>query len=140
MSNQTASSSSGNSAIGTLVLIGVLIGGGYLVDKVFFSPTTTSSSSAESDEKIEAWVIAQQFVKDKLKSPGSASFGSVLKGDYQSPQERVTKTGPDRFRVDGWVDAQNSFGALVRTKFTITLEKKQNGTWVATDGPQLVSN
>ncbi len=44
----------------------------------------------EKDEQITASLMAQEFVKRGLKSPRSASFGSVLK-DYQDLTKQVRK-------------------------------------------------
>lgn len=43
----------------------------------------------------------------KLKSPGSAQFGPV----------KVEMTGNGTKLVTGWVDAENGFGALIRSDF-----------------------
>ena len=76
--------------------------------------------------------MAQQFVKEKLKAPGSADFGGVF-GDYQDPDQVVTKLGGDKFRVRAWVDAQNAFGAQVRTRFVCELEYVGNDRWRLTN-------
>ena len=92
-------------------------------------------SKREEDETTMAWVAAQHFVKGGLKSPGSASFGSILKGDYQSPKDHIRKLGPGQYEVTGWVDSQNDFGALRRTRFSVTLARHDNGDWTALSGP-----
>ena len=58
-------------------------------------------------DKIAAWTMAEDFIKQKLKSPSSADFGSVF-GDYQSPETCVTDLGNGKYHCVGWVDAQNS--------------------------------
>ncbi len=60
-----------------------------------------------------AWNIAQDFVKDRLASPGSAKWPSFWERD-----EHVTALGDKRYRVRSWVDSQNGFGALIRTQYT----------------------
>ena len=83
---------------------------------------------ARAPGKAEAWVMAKQFVKDRLKSPGTAVFGGVL-GDYQSPEEVVTDLGSGRFRIRAWVDAQNAFGAKIRNHFLCELEHAGDDRW-----------
>jgi hypothetical protein len=89
------------------------------------------SSSSTTPGKIDAWVMAQQFVEDKLKSPSTADFGSAF-GDYQDPDEVVTDLGGGKFRVRGWVDAQNAFGATIRNHFMCELEYVGNDRWRCT--------
>jgi len=72
--------------------------------------------------------MAQQFVKDKLKSPGTADFGGVF-SDYQKPDDVVTDLSGGKFRVRAWVDAQNSFGAKLRNRFVCELEYMGNDRW-----------
>lgn len=55
----------------------------------------------------ESVVACQQAVKERLKAPGTADF-----------QAGARETMADRWQVVGSVDAQNGFGAKVRTDFT----------------------
>jgi hypothetical protein len=95
------------------------------------------AAPAPEHDKIGAWVMAQQFVKDGLKSPGSADFGSVF-GEYQKADDCVTDLGDGKYQVRGWVDAQNAFGATLRSNFTVTLKYVGGGNWQAVSGPTLV--
>lgn len=76
-------------------------------------------------------MMAQKFVKDRLKSPSTADFGSVF-DDYQSPENVVTVLGRGKCRVRAWVDSQNSFGATIRTHFTCELEFRDDEMWYCT--------
>lgn len=82
-----------------------------------FAPHDKIADKA-NDDKIMAWVMAQSFVEDRLKSPSTAKFP-------QHSDETVVPLGNGQFLVSGYVDAQNSFGATVRSDFTCTLQ--QNG-------------
>jgi len=93
---------------------------------------TGGGNSADSPDKIEAWVMTQQFVKDQLKAPATADYGSVWGGDYQDPDEVVTALGNDKFRISAWVDAENSFGANVRTYFVCELQYLGDDNWRCT--------
>jgi len=68
-----------------------------------------------------AWVYMTEFVKQRLKSPGSADFPF---GGYR----HVTELGGKRYKVKSYVDSQNAFGAVVRTHFEGVI-KKINGGW-----------
>ena len=73
----------------------------------------------ENDES-DAWVCAQNVVESRLKSPSTADFCSY-------PEATVTDLGNNRYRITGYVDAQNSFGVVVRSYFTVTLTLTENG-------------
>lgn len=95
----------------------------------------TPSASATSDagdfevDVIAAWTMAQNFVQDRLKAPSTASFGSLLKGDVQDPRKCVKYLGGRKYRVKGWVDSQNSFGAMVRADFSLVVQDNGKGNW-----------
>ena len=52
----------------------------------------------------------EEFLQPQLKSPSSAKFPS--NSDYE-----VTEISDNIYRVIGYVDSQNGFGAMVRTHF-----------------------
>jgi hypothetical protein len=97
-----------------------------------------SQQQADVPDKIGAWTMAEEFVKKSLKAPSTADFGSLF-GDNQDPQENVVYEGSGNYRVTIWVDAQNSFGAKIRTHFILKLHDKGTGTWELLEGPTEVS-
>lgn len=62
-------------------------------------------------DEFDAVVVAEKAVKNKLKSPSTAEFCSHK--EYSITCSRNTWT------VSGYVDAQNSFGAMLRNNFTV---------------------
>lgn len=80
-----------------------------------------SNSDSGSDDVHGAWASAQRAVLKELKSPKSADFPF---GGYR----HITPLGGDRYRVDSYVDAKNSFGAEIRTHFSGVV-KKVSGGW-----------
>lgn len=68
------------------------------------------SGGTTEHDAIEARIICQNFIKDRLKSPGSAEFS----------EEAETGTYPT-FTSTGKVDSQNSFGALIRNEYACTV-------------------
>lgn len=68
----------------------------------------------DSSLKIDVWVCAQDIVEGKLKSPSSADFCSVIDASVYS-------NGSNNYTVVGYVDAENSFGAIIRNDFIVTL-------------------
>ena len=68
---------------------------------------------------------AIQMVPAALVAPSTATF---------SPKNeiRVFETfGPHDYRVEGWVDAQNKFGAMIRWRYIVILEQQSEGTFVS---------
>lgn len=112
------------------------------------TPTTTTvtpspSSSPPADpidwDKTHAWTMAKQFIKQRLKAPSTADFGSMWNGTYQDPDDCVSRTASNTYMAVGWVDSQNSFGAMIRTTFVVKLRDDKNGKWTLLEEPTLVS-
>lgn len=81
-----------------------------------------SSSQVTDDEKGFAWAAAEQEVKARLKSPSTAKFPT-----YNSAT--ITKNG-NKYKISGYVDAENSFGAKVRVTFTVNIEKTGSNKYI----------
>lgn len=69
--------------------------------------------------KVKAWTCAQTIVKDNLKSPSSAEFCSI--------NDATIENSGDKYTISGYVDADNSFGASIRSEFTVTFILTDNG-------------
>ena len=82
------------------------------------SSTTDISYSTHTD--IEAWSCAQNIVRSHLKSPSSAKFCTY-------PSATITYLGNGKYKVKGWVEAQNGFGATLRENFTVTYTATESG-------------
>lgn len=89
--------------------------------------------AAQSNRKTEAWIVAKQCVEKQLKAPSTANWGSIVKGTHQSPDLCVTVMGDDKYLCKGWVDSQNSFGAMIRTSFECTVQYKGDDRWTTVD-------
>lgn len=99
--------------VGTLFLVVILIAVGLSIK---------SPSANPNGDTIGAFAISQQFVKDRLKAPSTAEFPW-----YSS--ESVTPLGEERYRVQSYVDSQNSFGAMIRTKYVAIVRKTGDSNW-----------
>ena len=66
----------------------------------------------------QAYIYSQFFVEQELRSPTTASFPNIKRDGVTS-----TAIGNCRFRIRSYVDAQNAFGAEIRTRFAITIER-----------------
>ena len=80
----------------------------------------SGSNTPAAPSGSEAGAQCQEWVKNKLKSPSTAQFsGQVVSG------------GPSSWRVTGNVDAENSFGAAMRSAWTCTI-RLDGDTWRGT--------
>jgi len=83
-----------------------------LVGIVAFIATRNPHHSATPDEQKAdaARACEEKFIPARLKAPASAKFSNVA----------VTTDGTS-YRVQGLVDSQNSFGAMIRSTFTCVM-------------------
>jgi hypothetical protein len=79
--------------------------------KIEDTTQSREASPCTSRGRIYAEVFAEVYVKTKLKAPSTAKFAG--------PEAYSTWwVGECKFAVSSYVDAENSFGAQVRNKFT----------------------
>lgn len=92
------------------------------------TPTRSSEDALGGSigERVEAWVAAQDFVRQQLVSPSTAKFHGVAQSPY------VVYLGNARYKVTATVDSQNVFGAMIRTNFAAVVRAKrdEHQTWV----------
>lgn len=63
-----------------------------------------------------AYMMAQEAVSARLRAPSTARFPGMFRDGVS-----VRRTGECGFVVTGYVDAQNGFGAQIRSQFIVTL-------------------
>ena len=68
---------------------------------------STYGSSISEDYKAGLFVYAKELVTAHLKSPLTAKFPNYSECSYQKGEDGV-------YMVVGYVDSQNSFGAMIR--------------------------
>lgn len=73
----------------------------------------SSGSSSKDTNKMLAYNYAEDFVKKRLKSPSTAEFPGLFEKD-----KHVTELENDEYLINSWVDSQNDFGAMKRSKFS----------------------
>lgn len=76
-----------------------------------------SSTTSETDWENFCEYQAKEMVKNRLKAPSTAKFSSVT----------VISASSEGCEVTGYVDAENSFGANIRSYFRA--EAGSDGVW-----------
>lgn len=95
---------------------------------ILFKLTHESTPEEEAEAKNFVWRVdatleCKERVKQLLKSPSTANFGGVFDSKfYQFEKNKIVYINH--------VDAQNSFGAVVRNKFIcqMDVERTEDGT------------
>lgn len=82
--------------------------------------TPSTSSKSDSGDVHGAWAYMQLFVEKRLKSPKSADFPF-------GGSRHVTNLGGGRYKVVSYVDAQNAYGADIRTNFEGVIKRVNDG-------------
>ena len=96
-----------------IVLVIVLaIGSDILTDRY-----ENSEETAPISLEIQAKIIAKRVVKRLLKSPSTADFS----GYADTQVGHLRDSGPNVWIVKGYVDAQNSFGAVIRNRYEVVI-------------------
>ena len=88
------------------------------------APPAPEAHWDSTNGKIEAFVMSQSFMKKRLKAPSSASFPW-----YSDSEVSVAHRGGGIFLVKSYVDAQNSFGAKLRTRYLCELKDNGHDSW-----------
>lgn len=78
---------------------------------------TTTKGTGFSSAEIEATVyaVAEKAVKNSLKSPSTAILSKQSECTFES-------LGNSQYKMTGWVDAQNGFGATLRADWVVITE------------------
>lgn len=107
-----------------------LIGIAALSGLAVWSATGDNKKRAEPTcDKAMAFVMSQGFIEKRLKAPASASFPWM-----SAEGVAIRDLGDCEFRVRAYVDAQNSFGANIRTWYSMNLRyQKSDETWHASN-------
>ena len=85
-----------------------------------------SKPPAKRVNKSLAYIMCEKMVAKKLKSPKTAEFAS----DWTN---HVSYLGDGKYKINSYVDSQNSFGALVRSKFSCVMTDLGDSKWQISD-------
>jgi hypothetical protein len=108
-----------------LVALGVL-GSAIVIAGVVWIGSDSSGISRRgrpgSHDHVGAVNVCEQAVRQRLRSPSTARFPWLA-------SERAVHLGDGRYRVSAFVDAQNAFGATVRTEFVCEAVWRTGDRW-----------
>jgi hypothetical protein len=90
--------------------------------KVYTNVETGDTEGASPHRETEAFVMCQNPVRRQLRSPSTAKFPFI-----SDRAVRVNHTGLGQYSVDGYLDAQNAFGATVRTRWNCQIHYTGTG-------------
>ena len=96
--------------IGCVVLAAVmLLAIGYCNANTPEKSPTQKAAEASGAVKMDARIVCEDFVKRRLKAPSTAKVHVAGTTD-----QAVSDLGGGKWRVKGYFDSQNSFGAMLR--------------------------
>jgi hypothetical protein len=93
---------------GALIVLLAIPVVGFFIHSALMSP--------ERRETIAGCIMAQRFATTRLRAPSTAQFPTC-----GGKTMNVVKTGPNTWIAKGYVDAQNSFGAKIRSTYVVTM-------------------
>lgn len=107
----------------------ILAGIAYGLSSCFSGEVSEASKDRSCKSTTMAFVMSQKFIRKRLKSPSSASFPSITAEGVQA-----VNTSDCEFAVRAYVDAQNGFGAQIRTPYSMKLRyNRDTNDWSGWD-------
>jgi len=79
----------------------------------------------DKTDRTMAYIMMEDYVKDRLASPRTAIFPGVFEGR----RDHVRYIGNQQYRIASWVDSENYFGALIRMRFYGVVEQTDKDYW-----------
>ena len=80
-------------------------------------------------------VMDRRKILDALKPYINASLKAPRSAIYCSPEElSVSSRGSNNYTVYGFVDSQNSYGAMLRTNFEYNVREMSDGSYIIENG------
>ena|SRR3990167_4801531 len=79
---------------------------------------------ANGGEETFAFVMCQSPVSAQLRAPSTAKFPFTT-----APGVSSKHVGGGAYQVRGFVDAQNGFGAMIRTSWSCKIRENSDNSW-----------
>lgn len=113
---QVAPRRTGRSGLQVLAIVIGLLALMAVMQKGQTSPQTMPAAQPSvHGSTSQAMVQCRGHVRDRLRAPATAQFSGFNETNAQ-------EVSTDLFRVTGYVDAENSFGANIRTTYQCTVQ------------------
>jgi hypothetical protein len=109
---------------GTLMLILLIIV--VCLVGVIFTQNSGGGEKASKPDGTTAYLMCQEFVERRLKSPKTAEFA-------RQSESAISSLGGDTYTVTSYVDSQNGFGALVRSAYVCKIHYEGSDQWKLQD-------
>lgn len=90
---------------------------------MFVSIFGGADEDIQEPTKQTAYSMACHWVGEELKAPDSADF------PFTQDEEHTVQVSENIFKIESYVDAQNSFGAQMRTNFVAKVKYEGNDQW-----------
>lgn len=121
-----ASQSSPFGAIGLIGGLALLVYGiiGSVASLFTGESVPAPAPPAPRNYKYEAMAFAEWAMKRQLKAPSTAKFPG-----FHDEGVTAQDWGGDKFTVWSYVDSQNGFGAMIRTRYEMTVQRQGDGNW-----------
>ena len=112
---------------GKFIFLLILIGIGILV--IWVARSCTGPSEPDVPDAFDAWWKCRTVVESGLKAPSTADFKTFR--EAQDSRRLTNQPAKKVYSVDVSVDAQNSFGAMIRADYTcqVTFQPMSDGEW-----------
>jgi hypothetical protein len=91
---------------------------------IWSGPKEDPNAWKNEDNNLTAYLTMQTLVKEELVSPASAEFPWIT-----DPNCVIVKDG-FKYRITSRVDSQNSFGAMIRVRFSGVIEQVDKNKWM----------
>jgi len=108
-----------------LITLAIVIAFLYFWGASLNTPTSGGMASTQTTQyvpdEIDLHIQAQQFILQALKAPSTAKFPAL-------PYSATTDSN-GLYRVISYVDSQNSFGAMIRDDWSVTM-RLVNEKWI----------
>lgn len=92
--------------LGIAILLVIIV----VIAFIFGIKSEKEAAKPKKHTAVEALVASYSCVKEQLKSPSTAEFGTGTDGKVRQVNDTV-------FIINNYVDSQNGFGATVRTDY-----------------------
>lgn len=112
-----------------VVLLFVIFSSSGKPSQPALAPVVEKPDTPENQDPIDVLIKSQSFMEDRLKAPQSAKWPYL--GDKGVQVGFATKS--HHWVVSSYVDSQNSFGAMIRTLYVMSLEYIPGQGWKMAD-------